>query len=69
MYVKLERNHPVIRMANYPITVTDYGILQHEIFHAIDQILKYIGMTLSDDSDEAYAYLIEYVTREIYKRF
>lgn len=69
MYIRLKRNQPVIRLRDYPITVTDYGVLQHEIFHAVDQILKYIGITLSDDSDEAYAYLIEYVTREIYKKF
>ena len=67
-YVRLARNQPVIRTANYPITVTDYGILQHEIFHATDQILRYIGINLTDDSDEAYAYLIEYITREVYKK-
>jgi hypothetical protein len=67
-YVRLAKNQPVIRMANYPITVTDYGVLQHEIFHAVDQILRYVGINLSDDSDEAYAYLIEYITREMYKK-
>ena len=67
-YVRLERNQPVIRMANYPITVTDYGVLQHEIFHAADQTLRYMGFKLTNDSDEAYAYLIEYITREVYKK-
>lgn len=68
MYIRLDRNQPVIRMGNYPITVTDYGVLQHEIFHAVDQILRYVGINLTNDSDEAYAYLIEYITREIYKK-
>lgn len=68
MHIGLKGNQRVIRMANYPITVIDYGILQHEIFHAADLALRHMGITLSDDSDEAYAYLIEYLTTEIYKK-
>lgn len=41
--------------------------IAHEIFHAADFLLRTIKITLSDDSDEAYAYLIGYLTEEIYK--
>ncbi|TXI89739.1 MAG: hypothetical protein E6Q36_02890 [Chryseobacterium sp.] len=42
----------------------DYGTLSHEIFHAVDLNLRAKGITLSDDSDEVYAYHMGYFTRE-----
>lgn len=36
-----------------------YGILAHEAFHATHQILKERGVRLTDDSDEAFTYLLE----------
>lgn len=43
---------------------SDYGTLVHEIFHAVDMTLRHRGITLSDDSDETYAYHLGYFTRE-----
>jgi hypothetical protein len=58
----------LIRMRNIPKTNSEYGHLQHEIFHAVSSILWSIGMKLEiKTSDEAYAYLIGYLTQEIYK--
>lgn len=42
----------------------DYGTLTHELFHAVDMNLRSKGITLSDDSDETYAYHLGYFTRE-----
>lgn len=42
----------------------DYGTLSHELFHAVDMNLRSKGITLSDDSDETYAYHMGYFTRE-----
>ena len=42
-------------------------IIAHEIFHAVELLMEYIGIQLSRDSSEAYAYLIGYLTNEIYK--
>ena len=43
--------------------------LNHEIFHAVDWILrKAVGITLSDDSDEVYAYTIAWLQRKIYQK-
>ena len=67
--VTFDTNQTVIRLDEIPGTCADYGTLQHEIFHAVDQIFRRIGMNLSEDSDEAYAYMIGYLTQEIYKRF
>jgi len=48
-------------------TAAHFGVLQHEIFHVADQILREKGFVLTDDSDEAWAYLIQFYTRELYK--
>ncbi len=62
-------NQTIIRLWNYPEDNEDYGCLQHEIFHAVTFIMHRIGMELIvTKSDEAYAYLIGYLTREIYDR-
>lgn len=63
----LEGSQTIIRLRNKPIDANGYAVLAHEIFHAVDFIMRRIGITLSSDSDEAYAYLIGYVTREFFK--
>ena len=45
------------------------GTLSHEIFHYITDLLKYKGMSLSEDSEEAYAYLVSYITEEFWKQY
>lgn len=64
----LDGNQTILRLKDVPISVTDYGTLAHEIFHAVVFILDRVGIELCRQSDEAYAYLIGYITKEIYKR-
>lgn len=59
----------VLWLRDYPRTPHDFGVLAHETFHLADMILRNVGMTLSDDSDEAWAYLIDYLTVRIYTTF
>lgn len=66
--VMTDSNHTIIRFNEWPVTCKQYGTLAHEIFHAVDFIFRRIGMTLSEDSDESYAYMIGYLTEEIYKK-
>lgn len=40
--------------------------LGHEIFHAGYKALDAMGFTLTDDSQEAYAYLIGFITEQFY---
>jgi hypothetical protein len=47
-------------------TAYDYSILQHEIFHVADVMLRKRGFVLSDDSEEAWAYLIQAITLRVY---
>lgn len=61
-------NRTLVRIYKYPDKPVDYGYLQHEIFHAVEFIFDRIGMKLTTDSDEAYAYLIAYLTTKIHER-
>ena len=45
----------------------NHGNISHEVFHAVDFLMGKIGCKLTRSSDEAYAYLIGYITTEIYK--
>lgn len=60
-------NQTLVRMYELRDTPEWHGNLAHEIFHAVEFILERVGMKLTIDSDEAYAYLIGYITTEIYK--
>ena len=44
---------------------SDKATMAHEIFHIATYIMEKVGIRLSHDSDEAYAYLIGYITRKI----
>lgn len=57
----------LIRFSREPFS--DHDIIAHEIFHAAVHLWKYVGLRLSDDSEEAYAYLIDFITEEFYKQF
>lgn len=47
---------------------TYLSVLAHESFHAAEFVLRERGMTLTDASDEAYAYYIAWMFRECHKR-
>lgn len=58
----------LIRMHNLPSTSKDWGALAHEIFHVVACIAEQVGLQLlPGTSDEAYAYMISYITTELYE--
>lgn len=61
-------NQTLIRLLTIPDTNTDYGYLQHEIFHAVHFILRKMGFKLKVSSGEAYAYLTQYLTEKVYEK-
>lgn len=68
-YAMFSSNASLIRIRQIPVSPKEYGDLQHEIFHCVTFILNKVGMKFSlTKNDEAYAYLIDYLTTEIYKR-
>jgi hypothetical protein len=61
--IKFSSNHTIIRFNSIPTP----GIIAHEVFHVIHFLFTHIGITLSDSSDEAYTYLLQYVVDKIYQ--
>ena len=45
-----------------------YACLAHEVFHAVEFLFDRIGLKLSDDSGEAFAYQMQYLTRSILEK-
>lgn len=59
----------LLRMKHFPITPYDFGALQHEIFHISTFLLGSKSLEFKEGvTDEVFAYLIQWITEEIYKR-
>ncbi len=67
-YHHLIGGQTIIRLPKKPRTAQEFGTLAHEIFHAVDFITRRIGLRLGIESDEAYAYLIGYITERVYEK-
>lgn len=59
----------IIRLNFYPHLKDplEMSLLQHEIFHAVGFIMSEINTPLNEDTHEAYAYLFQYLTEQVYK--
>lgn len=66
--IEMTDNIVIIRTWRKPTDGRSHSTLAHEIFHAVDFIMRDIGMKLTEHSHEAYAYLVGYLTEQIYKR-
>lgn len=67
--IYLENRATILWLKELPKNAEQHGWLAHEIFHTADLILRRLGATLSDDSDEVWAYQIDWLTRTIFKAF
>jgi hypothetical protein len=68
-YCLFSTGQSLIRIKKKPQTPKEYGHLHHEIFHTVASIMWRIGMKLEITvSDETYAYLIQYLTEQIYSK-
>lgn len=47
--------------------INDAGIVAHEALHAVVFLFKKIGIDFAYESEEAYAYTLEYLTNQILK--
>lgn len=61
-------NLSVLYIDRLPTNNVTLSILNHEIFHAVVTILTRCGIKLSKDSEESYAYLTDYISRNIYNK-
>ncbi len=48
-----------------PKTAQDVGFLVHELFHSTYAVMCNSGISLSEDSEEAFAYMIGYMTEKV----
>lgn len=51
----------VVWFPHFPKTPKDYGAMAHEVGHAAYVILGRAGVTLTEQSEEAFTYLQEYI--------
>lgn len=59
--IKMPNNAVLIHFVKEPTQ----GVIAHEAFHAAWMILATMGVSPSVDSEEVYAYLIEYLVNQI----
>ncbi len=45
-----------------------YEILNHELMHTVIFIMQWVGVPLSDDTNEVYAFEMQYLTKQYYAR-
>jgi len=64
----LDNRDCVIRLDATEINPKFHDHVAHEISHCAFAILDYVGIKLGNKSEEAYAYLIGYITREFYEK-
>lgn len=67
--VMLKGNQSILRL-NFMPRLSDpfeMSLLQHEIFHTVGFFMAEINTPLNDDTHEAYAYLVQYLTEKIYQ--
>lgn len=51
-----------------PSTDEKWSVVHHELFHATYSVMDWVNIPLSQDSEEAYAYLLGYITNQFYKK-
>jgi hypothetical protein len=65
----LATNVTVIRLKHIPNCPVSIGYMSHEIFHATQFLFDKIGIGYWEDSYEAFAYYIAYITQNILSKF
>lgn len=55
---------PIIWMA----TTEDKGVIAHEIFHTALNIMYWAGMELNSETEEAFAYEVQFLTNSFYNQ-
>lgn len=63
-----ESGQVLVRLRDYPTTPKHFGTLAHEISHATNYVMSYIGNKPSDDSEESYAYFTGFLTQKVHEK-
>lgn len=62
------RSLGVIRITRKLNSPEFHATLNHELFHIVMEFLKDMGVIYDSNSEEAYAYLISHLTKQIYEK-
>lgn len=60
----IDGKSPIIWMAS----TEDQGVIAHEIFHTTLNIMYWAGLDLNSETEEAFAYEVQYLTNQFYKQ-
>lgn len=60
--------HVVLRMYGQKWNAEGLAILQHEIYHVVHAVLRHAGIRPTLGTEEAYAYLTQHITEQIYNK-
>lgn len=60
-----DKGNTIIRFMK--VTYLENGVIAHEIFHAVSNIMKILQMPLHNKNEEAYAYLLGYIVKQFYE--
>lgn len=58
----------LLYMSESPSCIDDLAKLQHEILHCVSFVLNSVGIKFNAETEEAYAYFMQYVTNIIYDK-
>lgn len=68
-YVMFDNGAAIVRLKEYSRNPKNLSVLQHEIFHVVMNLMGRIGAKFElGVSEETYAYIIQYLTKEIYTK-
>ena len=67
--LELSGGQIIIYLPTKPKDADSFALLTHELFHATHFILEKVGITFSCDSDEAFAYLLDYLVERTISTF
>ena len=59
----------LVYMPKEPSVAKEIGALVHELFHAAYFILQKAGIDCNDSADEAYAYLLQFLSEKVFTSF
>lgn len=59
---------PIVWIPQIPKTPTEIGTLCHEIFHVVCDVMRWAGIPLTNDTEEAYCHLIKHITKKVFEQ-
>lgn len=62
-----DNKYTILWLPSIPKTSIQLSDLAHEIFHVVCQIMNRVSIPLTISSEEAYCYLIGYITKEFWR--